>query len=393
MTATKGLGTYGNAVGTVTPLDHKMAQLGLVAKTAANTIRPGLFWDGSATIVSGKANMSYEVRALSAVTSRGATAGAVLLTNDATYNVVTTAAPGSNSRYDVVYIWQREYSLDGTDSNPVIGVVQGTAAASPTVPSLASFPGAIELARILVPAGVTATNSGTTITQTGTFTAAQGGVIPFRNTTERDAGTYLEGQLGWLIDSDIAQQYDGSTWRDTRSGLIPIVPTVAGSGVSVAASGKVTLTAATTADIRGLTGGFDKYQIELTGDTITSLGVQLQVMSGASAITTSTYDRVSSWQTSTTTTVATDTAQTSWYPQVINSATVSDGTIIVSNLASGKPTTIRSEYYGVTAASGANAFQGTMSGSHRTATAYDGLKFTFSAAWTGTIRVYALSNN
>ncbi|MEO6116021.1 MAG: hypothetical protein ABIP33_06515 [Pseudolysinimonas sp.] len=212
MTATHGVGVYGNAVGVVTPLDHKMAQLGLVAKTAANTIRPGVFWDGNATIVSGKANMSYDVRALAAVLSRGATSGAVMLTNDGVFNVVTTAAPGSNSRYDVVYLWQREFSIDGTDSNPVIGVVQGTAAASPTVPSLAAFPGAIALAQILVPAGVTATNTGTTITQTAPFTAAAGGVVTFRNSTERSAGSYQQGQLGWMIDSLSAVVYNGSGW-------------------------------------------------------------------------------------------------------------------------------------------------------------------------------------
>lgn len=269
MTATKGLGTYGNAVGTVTPLDHKMAQLGLVVKTAANTIRPGLFWDGSTTIVSGKANMSYDVRALSAVTTRGATAGAVLLANDATYNVVTTAAPGSNSRYDVVYIWQREYSLDGTDSNPVIGVVQGTAAASPTVPSLSAFPGAIELARILVPAGVTATNSGTTITQTAPFTATSGGIVPVRNTTERDGGSpyasasWVESQQVWLIDIDQVQTYSGSEWKAV--GPITATPSsVAGTGVSVSGS-TVSFSGSTSISVNGVfTSAFSHYVIYLT---------------------------------------------------------------------------------------------------------------------------------
>ncbi len=254
MTATHGVGTYGNAVGTVTPLDHKMAQLGLIVKTAANTIRPGLFWDGNATVVSGKANMSYDVRALAAVLSRSATAGAVLLTNDAVFNVVTTAAPGSNSRYDVVYLWQREFSIDGTDSNPVIGVVQGTAAASPTVPSLAAFPGAISLAQILVPAGVTATNSGTTITQTAPFTAAAGGVVAFRNTTERDAGSYQESQLGWLIDSNTLQVFDGTTFnpvspavltcRVTRNTNTPSVPSSGFTDMSTTANWLTTTPAA-----------------------------------------------------------------------------------------------------------------------------------------------------
>ncbi len=215
MTATKPLGTYGNAAGTVTPLDHKMAQSGLVAKTTtANVVRAGLFYNGTSTIVSGTANMSYNVAAFSAAHSRGATAGTTLLTNDATYNVATTAAPGSNSRYDVVYVWAREYSIDGTDSNPVIGVVQGTAAASPTVPSLSAYPGAIELARILVPAGVTATNSGTTFTQTAPFTSVDGGSVAFRTTTEMNLWTTaLNGQRARDLANAVDYKYDGTAWR------------------------------------------------------------------------------------------------------------------------------------------------------------------------------------
>lgn len=208
-----GLGTYGNAVGTVTPEDHKLAQAGLVVKDTAGKIRPGLFWEGNETIVTGKANMSYDVARFTAALSRGASSGAVLLANDGVVNVVTTAAPGSNSRYDVVYVWQREFSLDGTDSNPVIGVVQGTAAASPTVPSLSAFPGAVELARILVPAGVTATNSGTTITQTAPFTAAAGGVVPFRTKVAMDLVTDLPNGTFGVVLADLTRwTFNGSAW-------------------------------------------------------------------------------------------------------------------------------------------------------------------------------------
>lgn len=228
MTAFKGLGTYGNAAGVVTPLDHKLSNAGMVTKATATTIRSGLFWPGTATIVSGKANMSYDVAAFTGVTQRSAAAGAVFGGNDGTLNLATDVtgaalvAPGSNSRYHLVFWWHREYSIDGTDSNPVIGVLQGTAAASPTVPSLASYPGAVELARILVPAGVTATNSGTTITQTAPFTAAAGGIVPVRNTTERDAGTWLESQRVWDIATDITWAYTGSTWYPVGAN----VPTV-----------------------------------------------------------------------------------------------------------------------------------------------------------------------
>lgn len=276
MSATHGEGVYGNAAGVTTPLDHKMAQVTEFVKTAANTVRAGVLWDGSTTLVSGKANMSYDVRALSVILTRGATAGVVKLTNDAVYNVTTTAAPGSNSRYDVVYIWQREYSLDGTDSNPVIGVVQGTAAASPTVPSLAAFPGALELARILVPSGVTATNSGTTITQTAPFTASAGGVVVCRNATERDAGSWQAGQLVQLLDTDVIYKRTASAWSE-------LVPDAGSILVAYQAISGNTLTIDSAASGGNLfTATYPAYEVEVNLDT-TSAATGISVLMRASS--------------------------------------------------------------------------------------------------------------
>lgn len=212
MTASKGLGTYGNAVGVVTPADHKLALSGLLTKTSGNAIRPGLFWGGNANIIVGKANMSYDVIAFTGALSRGASSGTTLGANDGTLNVTTTAAPGSNSRIDIIYWWQREYSLDGTDSNPVIGVVQGTAAASPTAPSLAAFPGALEIGRATVGAGITATTSAT-ITQTAPFTAVDGGVVMFRTKTEMVAVTSMpKWSKGTVLADGIGWTFDGTDW-------------------------------------------------------------------------------------------------------------------------------------------------------------------------------------
>lgn len=234
MAATKGLGTTGNGVGTVTPLDHKLAQAALISKGGggSNLIRPGLFYDGQANIVVGRANMAYDVLPFTAVLTRGAAAGAVLLANDGVVTVATTAAPGSNSRIDIVYVWQREFSLDGVDSNPVIGVVQGAAAASPVAPSLAAFPGAIELARIVVPAGVTATNSGTTITQTALFTSVHGGDLVRRTTAERDAiSTPYLGLMCEVLSNGITYRWDGAEWEPWSSPWISFAPTLsAGTG-------------------------------------------------------------------------------------------------------------------------------------------------------------------
>lgn len=230
MTATHGEGTYGNAVGVTTPVEHKMAQVTEFVKTTTkNIIRPGVLYNGDASLVDGTAGMSYDVDAFSIVTQRSATSGVVKWANDGTLNVATTAAPGSNSRYDVVYAWHREYALDGVDSNPVIGVVQGTAAASPTVPSLSAFPGAVELARILVPSGVTATNSGTTFTQTAPFTAVDGGTVIFRTSTEINAWTTaLTGQLAFDLATSITYRYNSSAWVRWSMPRTAFTPTVGG---------------------------------------------------------------------------------------------------------------------------------------------------------------------
>ena len=228
MTAFKGLGTTGDAAGVVAPLDHKLAQAAGVTKTTTPlVIRPGLFYSGSSTIVSGTAGMAYSVAAYQIVTQRSASAGVVFGGNDGALSVATTAAPGSNSRIDIVYHWHREFALDGVDSNPVIGVAQGTAAASPTAPSLAAFPGAIELARITIAAGVTATNSGPTITQAAPFTSSDTGKVPFRTTTEMNLWTTaLTDQLALDLSSQITYRRSGSAWVAWNSASIAYTPTL-----------------------------------------------------------------------------------------------------------------------------------------------------------------------
>jgi len=151
------------------------------------------------------------------VSSRGPGQGAVLFANDGVVNVPTDAAPGTNSRIDVVYVWQREFALDGGDTEPEIGVEIGTPGSSPAVPSLAAYPGAIELGRITVPAGVTATNSGTTITQTAPFTAAAGGQIDVRNVSLLPASA-LAGQRARAIDTGITYQWNGAAWVNLDQG-------------------------------------------------------------------------------------------------------------------------------------------------------------------------------
>lgn len=392
MAASKGLGTTGNGAGTVTPLDHKLAQAGLIAKTGAGTnlVRPGLFYDGVSTIVSGKANMSYDVAPFTAALTRGATAGAVLLSNDGTVNVATTAAPGSNSRIDSVYVWQREFSLDGTDSNPVIGVVQGTAAASPTAPSLAAFPGAIELARITVPAGVTATNSGTTITQTAPFTAPAGGIVTFRNSTERDAATVTAGTLGFLLSDSTRHVSTGSGWVADASGLVAVVPTsVAGSGVTVNAAGLVTFTTATAVNVNGcFTSAYANYLVQFRVPTRSVAGqVQLRMRLAGTDNTASEYDYQRLVSSSTNTASTTAAAANIWDSIAGGNRATQRGEFTFFSPAVAVPTFLDANISDSDAT--ANFARVGYSGWHRASTAFDGFSLISSTGnITGTLKVY-----
>lgn len=78
--------------------------------------------------------------------------GAYLVTCTVLENVVIAAAPGSNSRRDLVYWRINDPNAGGpAGSNSAFGVVTGTAAASPTLPALPTS--AIPLAEVLVTAG------------------------------------------------------------------------------------------------------------------------------------------------------------------------------------------------------------------------------------------------
>lgn len=147
----------------------RLALAGLLAKNSDGTVKVGVLADGQGPVVTGAAGMSYNVRKHVAVTKASEANGPVLVPNDGTVSVTTDPAPGSNSRIDVIYVLQPLVTGDGGSSSsvaPIIDVAKGAVAASPSVPAIPS--GALELARVTVPSGTTAT-SGLTFTQ-GPFT-------------------------------------------------------------------------------------------------------------------------------------------------------------------------------------------------------------------------------
>nr|DAL58181.1 MAG TPA_asm: protein of unknown function (DUF4815) [Caudoviricetes sp.] len=146
-------------------------------------------------LVTGRSDsMSVTVHPFNAVLNRY---GALLIQNDGDVKVPLSAAPSANSRIDVVYVKQNETRSpmsDGSDV-PEFGVVNGVAAATPVAPSVPD--GALALAQVLLPAGVSNTAAaGVVITQTYIGAAMKGDMLRVQTSAQRDALTGVpEGTL------------------------------------------------------------------------------------------------------------------------------------------------------------------------------------------------------
>lgn len=231
------------------PTDARTALAGLIAAgSTAGAARPGiLYGPGNPLAISGTSTMAYSVAAGQGVVVRTASGGAYVGANDGAVTVPTTASPPSGSRYDVIYLQFVDTELDGSTSVGQFGVVQGTASGSPVVPAAPT--GAIALAQALVPSSASRTDTGVTITPVAPFTAARGGVVPFRSATEQAAAATYEGFPGYRLDTHKLLVYTGE-WAELPAGpALPAEVTVAGSAVhtvtaltwgSIAVNGAIT---------------------------------------------------------------------------------------------------------------------------------------------------------
>lgn len=168
----------GSNTGT-TAKQARRALAGLHARATGGGARPGVLIDDMSAVVVGKANMSYDVRPAVFVTKFSDANGPTDSASEATVNVVTTAAPGANSRIDAVYAIQRLLTADGGSGTTNVlefGVVQGSVAASPIAPAVPA--GSVRLADVTVTSGVTATSGLTYEAPADLWTVANGGLIP-----------------------------------------------------------------------------------------------------------------------------------------------------------------------------------------------------------------------
>lgn len=218
--------------------DTRLIVAGMVECDASGNPRVGLLPGNYSPIVTGTSGMAYSVGAFQGVTSRSG-AGAEFVANDGAVSVATTAAPGANSRIDVIWVRSLYTTYADGSSDPVFGVTQGTAAASPTKPSIPA--GALELATAVVLSTTTQTSTAI-ITQTAQYTAMAGGVVSLRNQAEQTAWSPSDGAFAYRIDTATLYQRSGGQWvgiasKETARGS---VTPIAGSGFTLTNNGLYT---------------------------------------------------------------------------------------------------------------------------------------------------------
>lgn len=213
-----------NAV--TTPLDARIMNMAGLVANADGSPRAGVLGAAATAIVATTATMNVTIAAAEFATTKGRADGVSIFGNDGSVSVLIGSAPLSNSRIDVIYVKHNDDTTGDANALPVFGVLAGTAAASPSKPGPLPT-GALELATIRVYAGTTATNGGSNVlTNTYQMTASRGGVVMFRDQTERDAWTNpVDGQLAHVISLDATFEWVDSTIKWVHVGGKPVAST------------------------------------------------------------------------------------------------------------------------------------------------------------------------
>ena len=203
--------------GAATFLDARKDMSNLFACDTSLEPHPGLLTVGGGSaangnVVVGMSNrMAVTVRPFQAVLNR---LGALLIMNDGDVVVSLQAAPSANSRIDVVYVKQRETRapISDLEDGPIIGVVTGTANLTPVAPQVPD--GAVALAQVKVPSGVTNTTAcGVVITQVYPFAATRGEELRFRTKGDMDAFAALEGTKAVTLSDNAHYVRNGNAWE------------------------------------------------------------------------------------------------------------------------------------------------------------------------------------
>ncbi|MGA1812767.1 hypothetical protein VH571_10325 [Frondihabitans sp. 4ASC-45] len=209
MTLSKGFVTTSGS----TALDARLVEQALLVKNANDVPRVGVLYGAINPLMTTNSMTLIVTDQVVFAVSRGNSDGAVLVTVSGAYTVTIAGAPASNSRIDVIYIKQNDTDQGDANSNPVIGVVQGDASASPRPNALPT--GAVQIATLTIPARAISTSStGVILTHTIGGTALHGQPIRYRNLTamNADAANVIDGTLGYVKGGDLYWMQAGS-WQ------------------------------------------------------------------------------------------------------------------------------------------------------------------------------------
>lgn len=248
MAGRRGLFVRKDATAGTGPQDARLAIAGLVTGAGDLAATPGVI---SGCVVSGMAAWTYSVSAGHYVTTRGGSDGVVVGAVDgATTTDAVSAAPASGSRWDLIWVRQRDVDAGDADSQPVVNVTSGSSGGSPTKPYGSVPVGALVLAEAQVSAGATQTaHASVVITPVAVRVAARGGVVPVASASARAAlataasPSVTNPLLVWQQDTKVLHLYDGATPRALTGELVGSVAAVAEPGFT---TGTKTAVASTT---------------------------------------------------------------------------------------------------------------------------------------------------
>lgn len=178
--------------GDVTAESHRLALQALFAPAGMLNARTGILANaGTPADLVGTGALTANVTAFQAWIdgSSNALQGGYLFTNDATAAVTFAAGSGTNPRYDMVVARIRDNPYDASGSQTgTIEVVQGTPAASPSLPATPAS--SLLLWAVLVPAnasGGNPINFASARSDLRQYTGLAGVPFPVANSTFRDA--------------------------------------------------------------------------------------------------------------------------------------------------------------------------------------------------------------
>lgn len=149
-----GLGINSATAGNrVDQIGHRRANAYLLRQSSPGIAIPGIL-QATNPVGGYAAQMKYSIAPFGAVLTRTPDTGAVILPQPNTFDIATTAAPTSNPRLDVIIVRQPLEDLSETGT-AYVDVVNGTPAATPSMPTLPA--GALVLAVHRVNVGDTGT--------------------------------------------------------------------------------------------------------------------------------------------------------------------------------------------------------------------------------------------